>query len=209
MEIELRLKFGLQLKYYCKWNNPFLIVTLRVKKTDNIQEWTQFGIVAKEKPSGRIFHTIDFADFQTTNNKSDFIIINLNLKRKIKHTIPPLDRCCKHKRKTLRYDHIDNIARISCDIPKADFKEQYIDKRFPVLLIGCQDDWKARNWTFHNLLTRYSSKWPVTWYHGKKEDCYAGYLHGPTAIHMMRNKVNLKSITHLPRSWNGKLESQR
>ena len=174
-----------------------------------MNEWTELGIVAQEKPSGKLYSRIDFADFQTTEHEYDSIVLNLNLKKKIKHTFPPIDRCCKHKEKTLRYDFIDNIDRIRCDMSKADFKEKYIDKRKSVLLTGCQEDWKARNWTVHNLLTPYSSSWPVTWYHSKNEDCYGGHLHGQTVLHLLKNKVNLKSITQLKKSLNGRLQSER
>ena len=51
--------------------------------------------------------------------------------------------------------------RISCDISKEEFTEKYLNKREPVVLEGCQDDWPARDWTFDNILDRFPGE--VLW----------------------------------------------
>jgi hypothetical protein len=63
------------------------------------------------------------------------------------HTWPTLDRCCKLHGKSVIYDGIDNIPRIPCDMSRGDFYKEYVGKREPVMLQGCQNDWKAKNWT--------------------------------------------------------------
>ena len=160
-----------------------------------------------------MFSMIDFSDFEMSEkNSNDMIILNLELKDKIQHTFPLLDRCCKSskgKKMALRYDNIDNLERISCDIPEDEFKEHYVDKRRTIMLTGCQKEWQARNWTIHNLLQRYTSKWPLQWYHGKHEDCFAGYVDGLTIENMMENKVKFKSFTHLAKSLKNKTNDQR
>ena len=39
---------------------------------------------------------------------------------------------------------VDNLKRISCNISRADFYEQYEKPRIPVMLLGCTDDWPAK-----------------------------------------------------------------
>ena len=156
--------------------------------------------VVKDKHSLRLFSQIDFADFEHTENKHNSVVLNLHFPSKIFHSFPPIDRCCKSNGKSSEFDRIDNMQRISCDITKDIFKREYVEKRKPVLLTGCQENWQAKNWTFGNLFSRYVSKWPLTWYHSSEDDCFAGYLDGPTIYHMMKKKVNMKSMTHLPKS---------
>ena len=64
-----------------------------------------------------MFSMIDFSDFEMSekNSSNDMIILNLELKDKIQHTFPLLDRCCKSskgKKMALRYDNIDNFKII-------------------------------------------------------------------------------------------------
>ena len=76
--------------------------------------------------------------------------------------------------------------------------------------MGCQEGWKAKNWTFGNLLGRYVSKWPFSYYHDETDNCFAGDLEGPRIYHLMKEKVKIKSFTHLPKSKRDQLdESQR
>lgn len=176
-----------------------------------MDDFTNFGIVAKANISGEMFSRIDFSDLEISDNSYDKIVINLQLKSRIHHTLPLIDRCCKSEGMILKYNNINtnNMERISCDMSKSEFKKEYIDKRRVVMLTGCQEEWKARNWTISSLLNRYKSKWPLSWYHGKYEDCYAGYVDGPTIGKMVENRVKLKSFTHLAKSIKNQIKEKR
>ena len=50
------------------------------------------------------------------------------------------------------FDRGDEIERISCDITKESFLREYVKKRRPVILKGCQKKWAARKWTFKGIL---------------------------------------------------------
>ena len=67
------------------------------------------------------------------------------------------------------------MKRIDCHISKDIFTAEYVNQRQAVILKGCQTEWKAKNWTFENLLNRYNNitvdenehyhfPWK-TWYH--------------------------------------------
>ena len=165
--------------------------------------------MAKEKKAETYYSLIDFADFEETEDPNDIIIVNLGLPNQIKHSFPIIDRCCKFHGRKIAFDNIDNMERISCDISKDDFKRNYADKRRSVLLLGCQEGWQARNWTFGNLLSRYSSKWPLSWYHSQEENCYSGHLDGPTIFHMMNQKIHIKSMIQLSKSLKESITNQR
>ncbi len=92
------------------------------------------------------FATIDFADL--VPNKSGRVVIRTEPdSKKIMHTLPKLDRCCKLNGKVPWYDGFDNFKRMSCnDISPENFENQYIKKRDVVLLRDCMDGWKAWNW---------------------------------------------------------------
>ena len=170
----------------------------------NITKFIQLGIAAGDLRSGKTYSQIDFADLEEIEADMGIgkggMIFNLDLKERIRHTFPPIDRCCHVNGRILKFDNIDDIDRIQCNITSNDFKNDYVDKRKPVILNGCQESWKARNWTFGNLLGRYVSKWPMSYYFNEKEDCFAGYLDGPKIFRMMRNGAFVKSMTHLPKS---------
>ena len=120
----------------------------------NIEELSRFGIVAKETLAQKFYTLLDFADFEESNDLNESIVINLELPTQIKHRFPTVDRCCKSRGQKIRFDNIDNMERISCDISKDEFKRDYADRRKSVILLGCQNNWKAKNWTFGNLLSR-------------------------------------------------------
>ena len=102
-----------------------------------MDNFTYFGIVAKANINGDVFSRIDFSDLEMSNDTNDNIVINLELKSKIHHTLPLIDRCCKFKGKILKYNKIDTeMERISCHITKKEFKKEYIDKRRVVMLTG-------------------------------------------------------------------------
>ena len=131
----------------------------------NLRDWTQMNIVAVQPKQKIAYSKIDFADFEPSNDPLDEVIINLHLGSMIFHTFPEIDRCCKLNGTKIKYDGIDNMSRISCDIPINEFIETFVEKREPVTMVGCQDQWKAKYWTFDNLMDRYDNltKWHTTW----------------------------------------------
>ena len=51
---------------------------------------------------------------------------------------------------------MDKLERISCDISREDFEKQYERKRRPVILVGCDENWPAKEqWTFKKLAKRF------------------------------------------------------
>ena len=123
----------------------------------NYEELKINGAVAIQPKKNIIYSKIDFADIVTsTNPADDVVILNLNLNHLISHTLPKIDRCCKLNGGEVKYDGIDNIQRIDCNIPKNEFLEKYVNGREAVLMKGCQNEWMARNWTIENLLDRYN-----------------------------------------------------
>ena len=103
------------------------------------------------------FSKIDFADIVSSSDPTDVVILNLNLNQMIHHTFPKIDQCCKLNGGKVKYDGIDNIKRIDCNMSQKEFFEKYINEREPVMMKGCQNEWKAGNWTIGNLLDRYRS----------------------------------------------------
>ena len=71
----------------------------------------------------------------------------------IVHNHSSIDRCCKSSGweedvHELKFDGNDKTKRISCDISKSSFLQEYVLKRKFTILTNCTDDWKAQNWTF-------------------------------------------------------------
>ena len=118
---------------------------------------TELDIVAFQPQIGIAFSKIDFEDFVVSNNSTDVMILNLNLKNMIDHTYPKIDRCCKLKKRNINYDGIDNMKRIHCNISKEEFTKIYVNQRESIMMKGCQTNWKAKNWTIENLLNRYNN----------------------------------------------------
>ena len=48
------------------------------------------------------------------------------------------------------------MERIQCNMSKNEFTQKYVNKREAVMMIGCQDKWKAKHWTIENLFHRYN-----------------------------------------------------
>ena len=72
---------------------------------------------------------------------------------KIIHTLPPIDRCCKSSGwdtdlHEVKPDRTDHMKRLSCDISKTNFTQEYVNKRSFVILRNCTHKWKAQKWTF-------------------------------------------------------------
>jgi hypothetical protein len=101
----------------------------------------------------RTLKIINFRDVQLDNAGDDYLIIRLGggkrVEKYVQHTLPELDRCCKLNGKKVQFDGFDNIPRISCDLPEDEFVNKYLNKREPVMLVGCQDKWPAKDWTFN------------------------------------------------------------
>ena len=126
----------------------------------DIKKLTNMGIVAIQPLLGLGYTKIDFSDFIPSNNSEEALILNLNLSNMIEHTFPKIDRCCKTNGKNIDYDGIDNIKRIDCNISRKYFTNKYVNRREPIMIKGCQTEWKASNWTIENLLDRYQF-WPT------------------------------------------------
>ena len=105
-----------------------------------------------------VLDSIDFSRMTYNQDlkvsKHNMIIIKLhslpNNGSDIVHTQPAIDRCCKpsKNKKELVFHGKDEIPRINCNYAKTEFVKNYIRRRRPVILEGCQDSWPARNWTF-------------------------------------------------------------
>ena len=103
---------------------------------------------------------IDFANITFHENEStNFIVLkfrNTNAK-KIYHSRKAVNRCCKksNDENPIFQDYSlfikDSIPRISCDTDKQFFFDNYIQKRVPVMMIGCQEGWPAKQWTFKGM----------------------------------------------------------
>ena len=107
-------------------------------------------------------HTsIDFSnillDDDTIQELSNIIIVLIRKSNKngIFHTHPAIDRCCKWSGwdvdvQKMKFDGRDETQRISCDISKPAFLQEYVMKRKFAMLNNCTDDWKAKHWTFRS-----------------------------------------------------------
>ncbi len=60
---------------------------------------------------------------------------------------PEVNRCCKIPPPDYEFSDYYNLERIDCNISKEDFFHEYIRKRNPVFLRGCEETWRAKNWT--------------------------------------------------------------
>ena len=105
--------------------------------------------------------SIDFSnilfDDDTIQEPSNIIIVLIRKSHTdgIVHSLPVIDRCCKWSGwdvdvRKLKFDGRDETKRISCDISKPNFRQEYVMKRKFVMLNNCTDDWKAKNWTFRS-----------------------------------------------------------
>ena len=101
---------------------------------------------------------LDFKDIAFKSEVNQYVTGNIIVKiestgaHKITHTLPKINRCCKID--ALEYaifDSKDKIPRDKCSISKAAFHEKYVERREPVLLMGCHRDWLASNWTLRGI----------------------------------------------------------
>ena len=122
----------------------------------NYASWKNNNITGIQPKQMLAYSKIDFADFTLSNESDDTIVLNIKNTHNIHHTFPKIDQCCKMIEKTVKYDGIDNMERINCDISQTEFTEMYVNKREAIMMGGCQESWKAKNWTIENLLNRYN-----------------------------------------------------
>ena len=103
-----------------------------------------------------VFKTLDFQNLEKTDTATNSeIYINLNSKfDQIRHTWPQVDRCCVAPPNDfdittfdVQRSTFDNIEKIDCSVDANDFFRTYVEKRKPVFLRGCQEKWRAKNWT--------------------------------------------------------------
>ena len=93
---------------------------------------------------------------ENVNKINDVIIIRIRkvMGGSIVHKLPSLNRCCKlanDMSDDLTFSGIDEVPRIPCNIKKKTFLQEYVKKRKPVILVGCQERWAATNWTFKGI----------------------------------------------------------
>jgi len=113
-----------------------------------------------------LLDSLDIETFKKSNKKVTLMkIIDADADTKIhsKNAMDGIDTCCPESKnvdtekvfKTVN----DNMPRISCDISKEDFLEQYVKQKVPVILLNCTRKWKAqREWTMANLLNKNKGK---------------------------------------------------
>jgi hypothetical protein len=76
------------------------------------------------------------------------VFVNLDLEvGRIRHSWPNVDRCCVAPKDEFDIQRFDDIEKISCKIDKDEFFRTFVENRKAVILLGCQDGWKAKNWT--------------------------------------------------------------
>jgi len=102
--------------------------------------------------------------------------VDENALKFVQEMIPfPYSSCCDRTEIPTVSDikKVDTLERISCDITREDFIKKYEMKRKPVILVGCDQDWKARkSWTYKNLVHRFdnSSEWTADFGRGDQNE---------------------------------------
>ena len=105
--------------------------------------------VSERKPID--FSNILFDDFDDLSALNIIIMVQ---RADIVHTHPRVDRCCKSSgwetdlHELRRQKKKDEIKRLSCDISKTLFIQEYVNKRKFAILKDCTHNWKAKKWTF-------------------------------------------------------------
>ena len=166
--------------------------------------WSRNSIVSMDTASQTYFSSIDFADLKMSNNTDHKVIIYLTLNHKVFHTVTTIDQCCVFNKKSIEYDGIDNLNRISCKIPSKKFKNDYVNKRQIVMLTDCQDNWQARNWTFSKLLNRYpASEWTTVYNVDEDQECKSGDLKGKRILDLIGKGYYVRVFHQLNKSLKG------
>ena len=152
------------------------------------------------------YSKIDFGDLILSKNLDESILLNIKKSDMITHTFPKIDRCCKVNElngRNIEYDGIDNLDRIRCDISKNEFLEKYIRKSQPVMILGCQDGWKAKNWSAEYLLDKYNNS--LIWETVSQKDIETQFLKENLPSHEVKKLINsgyfFKIFHKLPKDW--------
>ena len=107
---------------------------------------------------------VDFANINfhhlSLHETSNLIILRTkNINRgKIVHSLAEINRCCNTTGwnddvyQSLKFDAVDEMPRIPCNISSELFNRDYVMKSKPVVLTNCTENWKARNWTFEGII---------------------------------------------------------
>ena len=168
------------------------------------------SIAGIQPKQGLLYFNIDFADVIPSNNSDDTIILNIENSSKIYHSFPKIDRCCKLNARNVEYDGIDNMKRIKCNLSQKEFTRTYVNKRDAIMMIGCQEEWKAKNWTIENLLDRYNYVklaknqisyfiWPTQYQETLKSDMVNEYLKSEEVKKVINSGYFLKIFQMLPK----------
>ena len=115
------------------------------------------------------FRSFDFTNLVRANSEgrnfeqNSEIFVNLNSK-KVAHTWPEVDRCCALPTgpgEKFEIRTFDDIEKISCHVDPSVFYRKFVETRQPVILIGCQDNWPAKNWTVEGskLKRNFRTQW--------------------------------------------------
>ena len=164
------------------------------------------SIVAIQRKQKVAYSKIDFADFITSKNSDDIIELNIEKTHMITHTLPKIDRCCKVNElngRNIEYDGIDNMERIECDISKNDFVEKFVNKRQSVIMVGCQESWKAKHWTIENLLDKYNGSliWETVYQKNVETVKIKEYLQSNEVKNLIDSGFFVKIFHKLPKNW--------
>ena len=164
------------------------------------------NIVAIQRKRMVAYSKIDFADLIVSKNSDDTIVLNIEKTDMITHTFPKIDRCCKVNElngRNIEYDGIDNLDRIKCDISKNDFIEKYVNKRQSVMMVGCQESWKAKHWTIENLLDKYNDSliWETVYQKNVEAQKIKEYLQSHEVKKLINSGYFVKIFQKLPKVW--------
>lgn len=119
---------------------------------------------------GDVWYTLISNDIDKAKN------VNANALKFVHEMIPfPYSSCCDRTEtpKVSDIKKVDTLERIPCNVTREYFIEHYEMKRKPVMLVGCDENWKAiQRWTFENLITRFdnSSSWTVDFGRGEQQE---------------------------------------
>ena len=97
---------------------------------------------------------LTFEDVTITQKRMKIIVKIRNFGQgALTHSLPMINRCCKIlPHEVVKFEGTDYIPRINhCTLSEKTFFSEFVLKREPIMLLGCQDTWKAKNWTFRGM----------------------------------------------------------
>ena len=105
------------------------------------------------------FAKINFHRLSLHETSNIIILRTRNIDRgKIVHSFAEINRCCNATgwnhdvQQLLKFDALDGMQRIPCNISSELFNRDYVMKSKPVVLMNCTENWKAQNWTFEGII---------------------------------------------------------